>query len=469
MGRKKKIFPVFEHATVVDAGAEGNAVARVGEKVVFVPLVAPGDVIDIKVRKKRKSFLFGEAIRIHTYSDKRVEPACRHFGQCGGCKWQHMGYSHQLFYKQKQVEESLRRLGKFEIPEVKPILGSQKEFFYRNKLEYTFSSRKWLTEYNKDLDFGEQDMDGLGFHMPGMFDRILDIEECLLQESPSNEIRLAAKKIAKELELSFYDVKSWTGFLRNILIRSASTGDLMVILVVNYEDQDAVASFLDRLAEAFPAITSLMYVVNTKKNSIITDLDIQLYRGEPFIMEEMEDLKFKVGPVSFYQTNSSQAYELYKVVREFAALTGQERVYDLYTGTGTIANFIARNAAEVVGVEYVEAAIQDARQNATLNSIENCHFVAGDISAVLTGTFEQQYGKPDVVITDPPRAGMHPDVVKRIVELAPERIVYVSCNPATQARDVSLLDAHYRVEAVQPVDMFPHTHHVENVMKLVRR
>lgn len=469
MRRQKKIFPVLENVEVIDAGAEGKAIARFNDQVVFVPFVAPGDVIDIQVKKKKRSFMTGEAIKIHTYSEQRVDPACKHFGVCGGCKWQHLNYKSQLFYKQKQVADNLERLGQFEMPELEPILGSQKSYYYRNKLEYTFSNRKWLTEFSKELDFEEVDMDGLGFHMSGMFDRILDIEECHLQAEPSDAIRLAFKKYAKEDELEFYSVKRWTGFLRNVIIRTSTTGDLMVILVVNMDDDEKLFPLLEKIASDFPEITSLMYVVNTKKNSIITDLEIKLFKGEPFIHEEMEGLKFKIGPVSFYQTNSEQAYELYKVVREYASLTGDEIVYDLYTGTGTIANFIARGAAKVVGVEYIESAISDAKENATLNNISNCHFVAGDMSKVLNEEFSKTFGRPDVIITDPPRAGMHPDVVAQIIKLAPEKIVYVSCNPATQARDVTMLSDLYEVVSIQPVDMFPHTQHVENVMKLVKK
>jgi 23S rRNA (uracil1939-C5)-methyltransferase len=355
------------------------------------------------------------------------------------------------------------------MPDPEPILGSEREYYYRNKLEYTFSNKRWLTDYSKDIDFDDHDMDGLGFHIPGMFDRVLDIEECHLQEHPSNAIRLAFSKHAKEMGLAFYDVRNWTGFLRNVIIRSSTTGDLMVILVVNYKDEENTFGLLDRVATQFPEITSLMYVVNDKKNAVITDLDIQLHKGLPYIMEEMEGLKFKVGPVSFYQTNSWQAHRLYEVARAFAGLTGSETVYDLYTGTGTIANFVAGNAKKVVGIEYVESAIEDARANAALNGISNCSFHAGDMATVLTDAFAQKEGRPEVVITDPPRAGMHGDVVQQLMRLNPDRIVYVSCNPATQARDVTLLSENYVVEKVQPVDMFPHTHHVENIMKLVRK
>ncbi len=469
MAKRKKVNPVFEKVEVTAAGAEGKAVARIDNRVVFLPYAAPGDVVDVEIRKKRKSYMDGRVIRFHAYSGDRTEPRCSHFGTCGGCKWQHVEYAHQLRYKQQQVLDNLKRLGRFEMPDPEPILGSEKEYHYRNKLEYTFSNKRWLTDYSREADFDQIDMDGLGFHMPGMFDRVLDIRECYLQDHPSNAIRLAFRKHAKEMGLAFYDVRKWTGFLRNIIIRSSTTGDLMVILVVNDRDDERTFALLDRVAADFPEITSLMYVLNEKRNPVINDLEIKLYKGLPYIMEEMEGLKFKVGPVSFYQTNSRQAYRLYQVAREYAALTGSETVYDLYTGTGTIAQFVAGRAKKVVGIEYVDSAIDDARANAALNGIANCTFHAGDIAAVLTDDFADREGRPDVIITDPPRGGMHADVVRQIMRLDPARIVYVSCNPATQARDVTLLAEQYRVEKVQPVDMFPHTHHVENIMKLVRK
>jgi 23S rRNA (uracil1939-C5)-methyltransferase len=469
MARKKKEYPVYEKVKVTAAGAEGKAIARIDNQVVFIPYAAPGDVIDVQVKKKRKSYLSGQAIHFHAYSDHRVTPKCKHFGQCGGCKWQHVDYRYQLQYKQQQVEDNLRRLGNFDMPDPDPILGSAREYYYRNKLEYTFSNKRWLVDFSKDVNFDDLDMDGLGFHMPGMFDRVLDIEECHLQHDPSNAIRLAFRKFAKQEGLDFYDVKNWTGFLRNVIIRTASTGDLMVILVVNHDDEEKTFRLLDLVAREFPGITSLMYVVNVKRNAVITDLSIKLYKGLPYIIEEMEGLRFKVGPVSFFQTNSDQAYELYKVARQFADLSGDEVVYDLYTGTGTIANFIAAKAKKVVGIEYVDSAIADAKENAALNGITNCSFFSGDLAEVLNEDFARQQEYPEVIITDPPRAGMHPEVVKQIMLLNPEKIVYVSCNPATQARDVTMLSEQYRVENIQPVDMFPHTHHVENVMKLVRK
>ena len=469
MARRKNKKFTLEQVEIVDAGAEGKAVGRVDEKVVFVPFVVPGDVVDVHVNRKRKSYFEGVAGKIHQYSDKRVEPKCEHFSVCGGCKWQNMDYQHQLFYKQKQVAENLRRIGKLKLPEISPILPSVSIFHYRNKLEYTFSNKRWLTEFNKDVDFEKLNMNGLGFHIPGMYDRVLDIHNCYLQADPSNEIRLAVKAFADEQKISYYDVKNWTGQLRNLLIRNTTKGDIMVILVVSEDDRASIQGILEMLSEKFPAITSLMYVINSKTNDIISDLDVHLYKGDPWLMEEMEDLKFKIGPVSFYQTNPVQAYELYKIAREFADLKTDELVYDLYTGTGTIANFIARSVKKVIGIEYVEAAIEDAYENARINNIDNTAFYAGDLAKVLNEEFVVENGSPDVVITDPPRAGMYEKVVQQILAARPKKIVYVSCNPATQARDVALMADQYAIEAVQPVDMFPHTHHVENVMKLVRK
>lgn len=469
MARRKNKKFTLEQVEIVDAGSEGKAVGRVDEKVVFVPFVVPGDVVDVHVNRKRKSYFEGVAGKIHQYSDKRVEPKCEHFSVCGGCKWQNMDYQHQLFYKQKQVAENLRRIGKLELPEISPILPSASIFHYRNKLEYTFSNKRWLTEFNKDVDFEKLNMNGLGFHIPGMYDRVLDIHNCYLQADPSNEIRLAVKAFADEQNISYYDVKNWTGQLRNLLIRNTTKGDVMVILVVSEDDRASIQGILEMLSEKFPAITSLMYVINSKTNDIISDLEVHLYKGDPWLMEEMEDLKFKIGPVSFYQTNPVQAYELYKVAREFADLKTDELVYDLYTGTGTIANFIARSVKKVIGIEYVEAAIEDAYENARINNIDNTAFYAGDLAKVLNEEFVVENGSPDVVITDPPRAGMHEKVVQQILAARPKKIVYVSCNPATQARDVALMAEQYAIEAVQPVDMFPHTHHVENVMKLLRK
>ncbi len=469
MRRFKKELQLFENVRIVDAGAEGNAVGRVDEKVIFVPCVVPGDLVDIKALKNKKSFYEGKAVRIHEFSDKRVEPKCSHFGVCGGCRWQNMKYSEQLFYKQKQVEDSLKRIGNFDYPDVLPIIPSENEYFYRNKLEFTFSNKRWLDESEMENDPLTRDMNGLGFHIPGMFDRIVDIKNCYLQADPSNSIRNAVKKYATDMGLTFFDTRKISGFLRNLLIRTTTTGDLMVILVVFYDDREAIYNLLDYVYKQFPSITSLMYVVNPKRNDTISDLEVILYKGRDHMIETMEDLKFMIGPVSFFQTNSLQAYKLYQVARDFADLSGTEVVYDLYTGTGTIANFVASKAKKVVGIESVPAAIQDADVNAQINGIHNTVFYAGDIAKVLNQDFIDQNGKPDVVITDPPRAGMVEKVIEQILVMLPQKIVYVSCNPATQSRDVNLLSEHYRVVKVQPVDMFPHTQHVENVMLMERK
>lgn len=471
MGRrgKKRSYPKLENVQIEKVAAEGKSIARVDEKALFVPFTVPGDIVDVQVTKSRSAFMEGRVTEFHKYSDLRVEPKCEHFATCGGCKWQMLPYEKQLEAKQQQVLDNFQRLGDFEFPELQPILGSEKIYFYRNKMEFTFSNRKWLTEYSKDIDFDERNMNGLGFHMPGMFDRILDIENCYLQEEPSNSIRLSVRKFAIDHQITFYDQKQQVGYLRNLLIRTASTGDLMVILVVGEDEPETLNKILEHIASEFPQITSLMYVINQKKNTIITDLPIELYKGNPFLMEEMEGVKFKVGPVSFYQTNSSQAYEMYKLARECAGLTGEELVYDLYTGTGTIANFVAGQAKKVVGVEYVPEAIADAKVNSELNGFKNTVFYAGDMAKVLDEEFVDANGKPDVIITDPPRAGMHEKVVNQIIKAAPKRIVYISCNPATQARDITWLKDHYNVVKVQPVDMFPQTHHVENIALLEKK
>lgn len=468
MRRYKKEFQLFENVRIVDAGAEGNAVGRVDEKVIFVPYVVPGDLVDIKALKNKKSYYEGKAVRISEFSDKRVEPKCRHFGVCGGCRWQNMKYSEQLFFKQKQVEDSLKRIGKFDYPDVLPIIPSGNEYYYRNKLEFTFSNKRWLDDSEMDNDPLKRDMNGLGFHIPGMFDRIVDIENCYLQAEPSNSIRNAIKKYVTDEGLTFFDTRKISGFLRNLIIRTTTTGDLMVILVVFYDDREAIYKLLDFVYQQFPSITSLMYVVNPKRNDTISDLEVLLYKGRDHMIETMENLKFKIGPVSFFQTNSLQAYKLYQVARDFANLNGTELVYDLYTGTGTIANFIATRSGKVVGIESIPAAIQDAELNSRINGIRNTVFYAGDIAKVLNQAFIEENGIPDVVITDPPRAGMVEKVIEQILVMLPQKIVYVSCNPATQARDVNLLSDHYKVLKVQPVDMFPHTQHVENVMLLER-
>lgn len=465
---KRTPLPVFENIEILDAGSEGKAVARIDNYVIFVPYVVPGDIIDIRVVKRKKRYLEGKAIKLHKASPLRIEPRCEHFGLCGGCKWQNLDYSDQLKFKQKQVVDNFERIGKLEIPELIPIKGSAKQYFYRNKLEFTFSNRKWLNE--DELAMEESvDMNGLGFHLPGMFDRIIDVKNCYLQDEPSNSIRLALNQFAQEQNYTYYDSRNHSGFLRNVIIRNSSRGDLMVIMIFGKDDQKEVEKVLGFLKEKFPEITSLNYVINNKQNDSINDLTVNLYNGKPYIVEKMEDLEFRVGPLSFYQTNSDQAYELYKIARDFAGLKGNETVYDLYCGTGTIANFIAKQAKHVVGIEYVESAISDAYENSAINGHKNTSFFAGDMAKVLNQEFFEKNGMPDVVITDPPRAGMHPKVIDQLLLAAPEKIVYVSCNPATQARDIALLADKYTLKKIQPVDMFPQTHHVENVSLLVRK
>lgn len=458
---------VIPEVLIESVAAEGKCVGRYEGQVIFVADVAPGDVADIRIIKKRKNYLEGRAEKIHHYSTLRSQPFCKHFDLCGGCKWQHIQYGEQLKYKQQQVIDNLQRIGKVALPPVKPILPSQETRFYRNKLEYTFSNKKWLTR--QEIDSGdEQDRTALGFHMPGRFDKVLDLEECHLQPDPSNAIRLAVRNYAQEHQLEFFDLLKMHGLVRNLIIRTASTGELMVIVQFGRPDE-AIESLMQHIKERFPAITSLQYIINEKLNETYHDQEVVLYSGRPYIEEEMEGLRFRIGPKSFYQTNSGQAYTLYKVARDFAGLDGSQVVYDLYTGTGTIANFVARKAKKVIGVEYVPEAIEDAKVNSRVNGIENTLFFAGDMKDILTPEFVQQHDQPDVVITDPPRAGMHPDVIATLLKVAPQRIVYVSCNPGTQARDLQLLDEQYKVADVQPVDMFPHTHHVENVVLLEKR
>lgn len=469
MAKNKKPLPILENITITDVAAEGKAIAKVNDVVVFVPFAVPGDVVNLQVTKKKSSFMEARVIELVKPSEKRQEAFCGHFGICGGCKWQILPYEEQLFHKQKEVTANLHRIGKVELPDIQPILGSKKTTWYRNKLEFTFSNRRWRTleEINSGKEFDT--MNAVGFHIPGMFDKVLDIEKCWLQDDIQNKIRNEIRRYALENDLTFFDLKAQEGFLRTMMVRTTSTGELMVILVLFYEDKTEREKLLRHIAETFPQITSLLYVINSKANDTITDQEIHTFEGNNFIVEEMEGLKFKIGPKSFYQTNSEQAYELYKIARDFAELSGNELVYDLYTGTGTIANFVARNAGKVIGIEYVPEAIEDAKINAQLNGIENTLFYSGDMKDILTADFIQKHGKPQVIITDPPRAGMHEDVIKAILLAEPERIVYVSCNSATQARDLNLLDEKYKVAAVQPVDMFPHTHHVENVVKLVKR
>lgn len=469
MSRKRKPLPVIEGLEISALAAEGNALGRHGDMVVFVPFGAPGDIVDVKLEKKKKSYANGRITGFKHKSECRVEPKCEHFTVCGGCRWQHLPYEVQLESKRQQVVDALERIAKVELPEIAPALGSSHIWEYRNKMEYTFSNRCWLTF--EQLESGEEfpDRNAAGFHIPGAFDKVLDIHKCHLQDELGNRIRLFIKNYGKEHNLSFYDLKAQTGFLRTLMIRIASTAEVMAVMVFGEDRSADIEALMEAVVTEFPEITSLMYAVNTKVNDTLGDIDILAYKGKPYIEEEMEGLKFRVGPKSFYQTNSLQAYELYKVARNFAHLSGNELVYDLYTGTGTIANFISRQARKVIGIEYVEDAVADARINAEVNGIDNVEFFAGDMKDVLNDDFIAEHGRPDVMIVDPPRAGMHTDVVETILRAEPRSIVYVSCNPATQARDLALLDCKYGVEAVQPVDMFPHTQHVENVVRLVRR
>ncbi|MDR1756194.1 MAG: 23S rRNA (uracil(1939)-C(5))-methyltransferase RlmD [Culturomica sp.] len=466
---KKKNNPLLENVEIKKIAAEGKSIAYVDEKVLFVPNTLPGDIVDVQVTRKRKSFLEGFVVQTRRLSEWRIPAFCAHFGTCGGCKWQNLPYQKQLECKQQEVTENLQRIGKAELQDVRPILGSAHTRNYRNKLEFTFSAKRFLTREEIDREGIVRHLPALGFHAPGLFDKVVDIDTCHLQGAPSNEIRNFIREYALKNNLAFMDIRNLQGFLRTLIIRTASTGEVMVVLSFYREERAEREKLLEAVGNAFPQITSLMYVVNEKPNDTITDQEILLFRGRDHIFEEMEGLRFKIGPKSFYQTNSGQALQLYRQTRELAGLTGQEVVYDLYTGTGTIANFVAARAAKVIGIEYVPEAIEDAKANSSLNGIGNTLFFAGDMKEVLTEAFVSEHGRPDVIITDPPRAGMHPDVVAAILKAAPERIVYVSCNSATQARDIQLLNEQYRVMAVQPVDMFPHTHHVENIVLLHKR
>lgn len=470
MGRKKTDKIIFENIRITDAGAKGVSVAKAPDgKVIFVPNVVPGDVADIQTFKKRKAYYEGKAIRIKEYSADRVEPVCQHFGVCGGCKWQNMRYNKQLDYKHNEVLNHLQRIGKVELPEFEPILGSAQTFFYRNKMEFGFSNSRWLTQAEIDSEDNHDNRNAVGFHIPKMWDKILDITHCHLQQDPSNDIRNAIRAYANQNNLAFYDPRNRAGLLRTLMIRTASTGEIMVLIQFFEEQKAQRIALLDYLLQTFPQITSLQYVINGKANDTIYDQDVICYHGRDYIIEEMEGLQFSVNAKSFYQTNSAQAYELYKITREFAGLTGSETVYDLYTGTGTIAQFVSKKAQKVIGVESVPEAIEDAKANAKRNNITNCEFYVGDMKAVFNDAFIARHGKPDVVITDPPRDGMHKDVIEQLLKIAPQRIVYVSCNSATQARDLALLDSQYSVARVRPVDMFPQTHHVENVVLLQRK
>ncbi len=456
---------VVTNLSIERIASEGKCVGHHDGKVVFVANVAPGDVVDVRITRGKSSFMEGEAVHFHEYSKDRVEPFCSHFGTCGGCKWQHIDYTLQKEYKRQQVVDQFQRIAKVPIPEVMPILGSAKTQYYRNKLDFTFSNSRWLTreEINSGAEF---ERNALGFHIPKMFDKIIDIDHCYLQGGISNEVRNSLRDFARANQLSFYDIRNQKGLLRNLIIRTTSTGQTMVIVQFGENDPQGIRLVMEFLDGKFPDITSLLYVVNTKGNETFHDLELVTFAGLPYIEEEMEGLRFRIGPKSFYQTNSEQAYELYKVARDFAELQGDEVVYDLYTGTGTIANFVAKNAKQVIGVEYVEAAIEDARLNSQINGIENTLFYAGDMKDILTDEFVARHAQPDVVITDPPRAGMDEKVVQMLLRLEAPKIVYVSCNPATQARDLALLGESYQVEKIQPVDMFPQTFHVENVVLL---
>lgn len=468
--RKKNRQQVFENVEVIDAGAKGKTIGKAPDgRVIFLTNTVPGDVVDVQITKKRKAYFEGVATQFHSLSEKRVEPRCQHFGICGGCKWQDMGYEHQLFYKQKEVENNLKRIGHLELPDLLPIKGSEKQYFYRNKMEFSFSSSRWLTLGEIQSDNEIKDKNALGFHIPGMWDKILDIKKCYLQQDPSNDIRLAVKSFAVENDLSFFNPRNQYGLLRTLMLRTSSIGELMVLIQFFEDDEARRTLLLEHLDQKFPEITSLQYVINSKKNDTIYDQEIICYAGRDHIFEEMEGLQFKINAKSFYQTNSAQAYELYKITRDFAGLNGDELVYDLYTGTGTIAQFVAKNAKKVIGIESVPEAIFDAKANADRNKIENVDFFVGDMKNVFNENFISENGVPDVIITDPPRDGMHKDVVQQILNIAPKKIVYVSCNSATQARDLALMKEQYTVKKVQPVDMFPQTHHVENVVLLEKK
>lgn len=472
MSRKKKPLPILEGVTITDVAAEGKSLARVNDMVVFVPFAVPGDVVDLQVRKKKHHYCEAEVVRFIKYSERRAEPVCQHFGICGGCKWQNLPYEDQLKAKQKQVHDQLTRIGKVELPDFRPILGSEKIYEYRNKLEFSCSNKRWITKEEVNSGVQLDHKNAIGFHITGAFDKIYPIEKCWLMDDLCNQIRNEIRDYALNNGISFFDVREQTGLLRDIMIRNSSTGEWMVLVQFKFQeqgDEQRAHDLLQHIGDRFPQITSLLYVNNQKCNDTFSDQTVEVFKGKDHITEMMDKLQFKVAAKSFYQTNTQQAFHLYEVARQLAQLTGKELVYDLYTGTGTIANFVARHAQQVIGIEYVEDAIADAKANSKCNGIENTLFYAGDMKDILTDEFVKQHGKPDVIITDPPRAGMHPDVIQTILRAAPKRIVYVSCNPATQARDLEVLNEQYRVEAVQPVDMFPHTPHVENVVLLEQR
>ena len=479
MTRKHKPYPILENVTIEAVAAEGKSLFHHEDKVVFVPFCVPGDIVDVQITRKKHSFMEGKVVKVIEYSNVRETPMCAHFGICGGCKWQNLPYEEQLKAKQQQVYDQLTRIGKIALLEFNPIMGSVKTKEYRNKLEFGCANKRWYTKDEiaampprEEGTEGNLNESAIGFHITGAFDKIYPIEKCWLMDDLHNQIRNEINRYAKEQDLAFYDIRAQHGLLRDLMMRNSNTGEFMLLVQFHYDeegDEDKAMALLQHIADAFPQITSLIYVDNQKGNDTFGDLELTTFKGTDFIYETMEDLKFKVGPKSFYQTNTEQAYHLYSVARAFAALTGRELVYDLYTGTGTIANFVAHQAKQVIGIEYVPEAIEDAKENSKVNGIDNTLFYAGDMKNILTDDFIHEHGRPDVIITDPPRAGMHPDVVQVILNAAPKRVVYVSCNPATQARDLQLMDVDYKVTAVQPVDMFPHTPHVENVVLLERR
>lgn len=472
----KKTPEIIENVEIIDAGAEGVSIAKPDEKVVFIPFGAPGDVVDLQVYKKKKNCFDGKITNIRKFSDKRVQPVCEHFGLCGGCKWQHLDYQWQLFYKQKQVKDNFDRIAKIDYPEITPILGCEKQYFYRNKLEFSFSNRKWLTDGAPAGTYSEEDCKGFGYHLPGLFDRVIDVEHCYLQADPSNDIRLFIRDFTMKKHISYHNVRAHEGTMRNVVVRCNAKGEFMVIVVINEENDIVRNEMIPALCERFPQIISVMLVINSKFNDMISDLPFECLKGEPYLVETMKspragfaDLMFRVGPVSFFQTNVYQAERLYKAAFDLAGVKGDELMYDLYTGTGTIALYFSRFVKKVVGIEYVEEAITDAKINAEINGITNATFYAGDMAKVFTDEFINVNGTPDFIVTDPPRAGMHENVIGQLLKIKARRIVYVSCNPATQARDLALLDPLYTVKAVQPVDMFPHTQHVENIVLLELR
>lgn len=459
---------IFKNIEIIDFAAEGKSVTRIDNRVVFVHNAIPGDVADVKIIKQKRRYWEAEPVFFHKYSPYRVQPVCKHFGYCGGCKWQHLNYEQQLQFKQQQAEEQIIRIGKVKVPKVLPIVGSSQLYEYRNKLEFTFSNKRWLTPEEMQNPETQMNQPALGFHVAGLFDKIIDIETCYLQAEPSNGIRNFIKNFALQHQFSFFDIRKQEGWLRNLMLRMTTTGQIMVVLIFFYEDEKNRKKICDALIKQFPAIHSLMYVINEKKNASISDLPVQLYFGKPYIVEQFENIQYKISPLSFFQTNSLQALQLYKIIANFADLQSNDVVYDLYTGTGSIANFIAAKTKKVIGIEYVEDAVMDARENSKINNISNTLFFAGDMAKIFTASFIAEHGAPDVIITDPPRSGMHADVVEQINQSGAKRIVYVSCNPATQARDLALL-TNYEIECMQPVDMFPHTIHLENVVKLLRK